>query len=38
MKLPRKSTGKPTARGYLDGQMLIAMPTMGDERFSRAVI
>ena len=23
-------------RGYLDGQMLIAMPTMGDERFSRA--
>jgi putative transcriptional regulator len=25
-------------RGYLDGQMLIAMPTMGDERFSRSVI
>src|SRR3954469_5627438 len=24
--------------GYLDGQMLIAMPTMGDERFSRSVI
>jgi len=23
-------------RGYLDGQMLIAMPTMGDERFSAA--
>jgi putative transcriptional regulator len=38
MKLPRKSTGKPPARGYLDGQMLIAMPAMGDERFSRAVI
>ena len=27
-----------TKRGYLDGQMLIAMPTMGDERFSRSVI
>ncbi|MGC1698302.1 MAG: YqgE/AlgH family protein, partial [Pseudolabrys sp.] len=25
-------------RGYLDGQMLIAMPAMNDERFSRAVI
>jgi putative transcriptional regulator len=30
---PRKSK-----RGYLDGQMLIAMPSMGDERFSRSVI
>src|SRR5947209_5724501 len=26
---------KPPKRGYLDGQMLIAMPTMGDERFAR---
>ena len=25
-------------RGYLDGQMLIAMPSMRDERFSRSVI
>jgi putative transcriptional regulator len=25
-------------RGYLDGQMLIAMPTMGDDRFVRSVI
>jgi putative transcriptional regulator len=25
-------------KGYLDGQMLIAMPTMGDERFARSVI
>jgi putative transcriptional regulator len=25
-------------RGYLDGQMLIAMPTMRDERFARSVI
>jgi putative transcriptional regulator len=27
-----------SGRGYLDGQMLIAMPTMGDERFSRSLI
>jgi putative transcriptional regulator len=33
-KPPRKSS----RRGYLDGQMLIAMPTMGDERFTRSVI
>jgi len=26
------------ARGYLDGQLLIAMPAMSDERFARAVI
>src|ERR1700690_1126310 len=38
MKLPRKSAGKTSARGYLDGQMLIAMPSMGDERFTRSVI
>ncbi len=38
MKLPRKSAGKTSARGYLDGQMLIAMPAMNDERFARAVI
>lgn len=25
-------------RGFLDGQMLIAMPTMGDPRFERSVI
>ena len=31
---PRKSP----KRGYLDGQMLIAMPSMGDERFARSVI
>src|SRR3954470_12690645 len=33
-----KSKRKPPARGYLDGQMLIAMPSMGDERFSRSLI
>ena len=29
---------RSSKRGYLDGQMLIAMPSMGDERFSRSVI
>jgi putative transcriptional regulator len=39
MKIPRKASGGTApARGYMDGQMLIAMPAMGDERFSRAVI
>jgi putative transcriptional regulator len=40
---PRKASngkpqGEPAKRGYLDGQMLIAMPAMGDERFARSVI
>src|SRR5215469_10463077 len=30
--------GKGAKRGFLDGQMLIAMPSMGDERFARSVI
>src|ERR1700720_4285497 len=38
MKLPRGKSGKNERRGYLDGQMLIAMPAMGDERFSRSLI
>jgi putative transcriptional regulator len=38
MKLPRKSDEPASARGYLDGQMLIAMPAMNDERFTRTVI
>src|ERR1700676_4122086 len=38
MRTPRKSSSKDEKRGYLDGQMLIAMPTMGDERFARSVI
>jgi putative transcriptional regulator len=33
-----KSRGQRRKRGYLDGQMLIAMPSMGDERFARSVI
>jgi putative transcriptional regulator len=28
----------PSQRGYLDGQMLIAMPSMRDERFARTLI
>jgi putative transcriptional regulator len=38
MKLPRSTSGKNRRRGYLDGQMLIAMPAMLDERFSRSLI
>jgi putative transcriptional regulator len=38
MKLPRGTSGKNRRRGYLDGQMLIAMPAMSDERFSRSLI
>lgn len=45
MKLPRdkrsekgKRPGKVRGRGYLDGQMLIAMPAMLDERFARSLI
>jgi putative transcriptional regulator len=34
---PQRS-GERGKRGFLDGQMLIAMPTMGDERFARSVI
>jgi putative transcriptional regulator len=34
----KKSQRRGVKRGYLDGQMLIAMPSMGDERFARTVI
>ncbi len=37
MKVTRR-TDKPPKRGYLDGQMLIAMPGMRDERFLRSLI
>ncbi len=33
-----RSGGRDRLRNYLDGQMLVAMPTMRDERFSRTVI
>src|SRR3954452_4031571 len=35
---PTTKTGGGPKRGYLDGQMLIAMPAMGDERFARSLI
>ena len=38
MRKPRKTSKTSAARGYLDGQMLIAMPCMRDERFERSVI
>ena len=38
MKISRRSNEEPSTRGYLDGQMLIAMPAMADERFARSVI
>src|SRR5262245_18629079 len=38
MKISRKTTQQSPGRGYLDGQMLIAMPAMNDERFTRSVI
>src|SRR5436190_6582739 len=34
----RPQQRKGPKRGYLDGQMLIAMPSMGDDRFTRSVI
>lgn len=37
MRLDRKKSKRST-RGYLDGQMLIAMPSMEDERFTRTLI
>lgn len=37
MKIAAESSKSPND-GYLDGQILVAMPTMQDERFSRSVI
>jgi putative transcriptional regulator len=34
----RSAKPSPIREGYLDGQLLLAMPTMGDPRFARAVI
>jgi putative transcriptional regulator len=34
----QKGGTKTAGRGYLDGQMLIAMPSMRDERFMRSLI
>lgn len=38
MKATRMKTPRPTKRGFLDGQMLIAMPSMRDERFMQSLI
>ncbi len=38
MKLAKPTAEQGSGRGYLDGQMLIAMPGMRDERFSRSLI
>ena len=38
MKAARKTATGGPKRGYLDGQMLIAMPSMRDARFSRTLI
>jgi putative transcriptional regulator len=39
MRIGKKSSSdSPPKRGYLDGQMLIAMPSMRDERFARSLI
>lgn len=38
MKIPKTGLGKKSARGYLDGQMLIATPSMSDDRFARSLI
>ena len=38
MRIARKKASRRSSRGYLDGQMLIAMPTMRDERFTRSLI
>lgn len=36
--LEKKRGSQGSARGYLDGQMLIAMPSMRDDRFTRSLI
>ena len=38
MALARQSSDDPPGEGYLSGQMLIAMPSMRDERFTRSLI
>ncbi len=38
MKIARPGPPRASAEGYLDGQLLIAMPVMSDPRFARSVI
>ena len=38
MKIARPGPRRASAEGYLDGQLLVAMPVMSDPRFARSVI
>ena len=38
MKIPKQKKGGPDALSSLEGQLLVAMPSMSDRRFSRSVI
>jgi putative transcriptional regulator len=38
MKITRPGLNRPSEEGYLDGQLLVAMPVMSDPRFARSVI
>ena len=38
MKITRPGLAQSAAEGYLDGQLLVAMPVMSDPRFARSVI
>ena len=38
MKIPKSRRRKGAKPGYLEGQLLIAMPRMNDKRFARSVI
>lgn len=38
MRMARTKSDRESGRGYLDGQILIAMPSMLDERFVRSVV
>jgi putative transcriptional regulator len=38
MKIARPELDRASAEGYLDGQLLVAMPVMSDQRFARSVI
>ena len=38
MKIPKKKRREADASSYLEGQLLVAMPSMTDRRFARSVI
>ncbi|PPD02285.1 MAG: hypothetical protein CTY30_13615, partial [Methylocystis sp.] len=37
-RVGERRSGRPDERRFLDGQLLIAMPSMLDQRFARSVI